>query len=160
MDIARLWALWQTHKKQSSLIIAGLLILAIGWQLGRITSPYYAAHPIIFNESPIADENNGSLESLIELREEVEQLRNPSTEKDSAGTVQAATSTATPSPAPPTASQEKVFAGSRNSNLYHHISCSAWQRIKEENIIWWSTREQAEAAGYSPSKCTSELLGI
>ena len=46
---------------------------------------------------------------------------------------------------------EKAFVGSKNSDKYHFPWCSGAKRIKEENKIWFATREEAEAAGYTPA---------
>ena len=51
-------------------------------------------------------------------------------------------------------------SASKNSNLFHDPSCSSVGRIKDTNKIWFNNQEEAAAAGYSPSKCTRELLGI
>ena len=40
----------------------------------------------------------------------------------------------------------KVFA-SRNGSAYYYAWCSGAKRIKEENRIWFATREAAEKAG-------------
>ena len=46
---------------------------------------------------------------------------------------------------------EKAFVGSRNSDKYHFPWCSGAKRIKEDNKIWFATREEAKAAGYTPA---------
>ncbi|HEY4502652.1 MAG TPA: hypothetical protein VJH21_02365 [Candidatus Paceibacterota bacterium] len=43
------------------------------------------------------------------------------------------------------------FVGSKNGSKYHFPWCSGAQRIKEENKIWFSTKEEAERAGYTPA---------
>ena len=43
------------------------------------------------------------------------------------------------------------FVGSRNSDKYHYPWCPGAQRIKEENKVWFTTREEAERAGYTPA---------
>lgn len=44
-----------------------------------------------------------------------------------------------------------LFVGSKNSDKYHYPWCSGAQRIKEENQIWFSSKEEAEKLGYSPA---------
>ncbi len=41
------------------------------------------------------------------------------------------------------------FLASKNGTKYYLPSCSGAKRIKPENIIYFSTREAAESAGYS-----------
>lgn len=122
-----------------------ILIFAVGWQTGKVMSPYYAAHPIVFEDRPCEGQTSsgGSQEELTTLQEQ-------------GGGV-----TPSPKAAPAVAgTSQKLFVGSVNSNLYHHKDCSTANRIKEENKIWFGSTEEAEAAGYSPSKCTRQKLGL
>jgi len=40
------------------------------------------------------------------------------------------------------------LVGSKNSDKYHLPWCLGAQRIKEENKVWFQSKEEAEAAGY------------
>ena len=42
------------------------------------------------------------------------------------------------------------FVGSIHSNVYHYPSCYHVQQIKSANLRWFSTSEEARAAGYRP----------
>ena len=43
------------------------------------------------------------------------------------------------------------YVASKNSDKYHLPWCGGAARIKPENQIWFTTKEEAEAAGYSPA---------
>jgi hypothetical protein len=43
------------------------------------------------------------------------------------------------------------LVASKNGTKYHFPWCSGAQRIKDANKIWFSTREEAESAGYTPA---------
>ncbi len=158
MDLTSWWAFWQRYKHLLGFGVAALVIFGTGWQLGRVMSPYYAAHPIVFEDNHGADvaSAGGSIEQLTSLRE--------------AGTAQAALADAPAVVSPtPTAvvagvvsstvpSSEKLFVGSVNSDKYHHKDCASGRQIKEENQIWFGSVEEAEKAGYTASKCTAEKL--
>lgn len=58
--------------------------------------------------------------------------------------VQAQTETASPSTG--------AYVASRNGSKYHLPWCSGAQRIKEENKIWFDSKEEAERRGFSPAK--------
>ena len=62
----------------------------------------------------------------------------------------------TVSPAPTPATEEPTvtykYIASKRSDVFHHISCSHAQRIKPENKIYFSTREEAIASGRKPCK--------
>lgn len=47
------------------------------------------------------------------------------------------------------------FAASKNSTLYHTRNCQYVKRIKAENVVWFASAKEAEAAGKSPHSCTS-----
>ncbi len=44
------------------------------------------------------------------------------------------------------------FAASSRGRVYYWIGCSAWRRLAPANLRFFSTRKDAEAAGYSPSR--------
>lgn len=48
-----------------------------------------------------------------------------------------------------TKKDQKPFLASKNGTRYYLSSCSGAKRIKSENIIYFSTREAAESAGYT-----------
>lgn len=47
--------------------------------------------------------------------------------------------------------KENLFVASKNGSVYHFPWCSGAQRIKEENKIFFSSREEAEKAGLRPA---------
>ncbi len=51
-----------------------------------------------------------------------------------------------------TSSQGKYF-GSKNGTKYYTEGCSAGDRIKPENIIWFENAGDATLQGYSPASC-------
>lgn len=48
-----------------------------------------------------------------------------------------------------TTTGENSFVASKNGSKYHYPWCSGAKQMKEENKIWFATREEAEAAGYT-----------
>lgn len=45
----------------------------------------------------------------------------------------------------------KLYVASKNGTKYHFPWCSGASTIKEENKIWFSSKEEAEKAGYQPA---------
>jgi hypothetical protein len=43
------------------------------------------------------------------------------------------------------------YVASKSGTKYHLPWCSGAQRIKEENKVFFATKEEAEAAGYTPA---------
>jgi hypothetical protein len=50
-------------------------------------------------------------------------------------------------------SQKCAFVASKNSNKYHLATCQFAQKIKPENKICFSSKEEAESRGYQGAKC-------
>ena len=44
------------------------------------------------------------------------------------------------------------FLASINGKAYYPKDCAAANRIKEENRIWFNTKEEAESQGYAPAQ--------
>jgi hypothetical protein len=141
MDLISLFK--SSNRRSTNLILTGLLIFIAGWQTGRVMSPYYAAHPITFTETSNAVIPTAS--DLVALRD---------TDQITPEPVVAGAATTTSNP---TSGQ---FVGSVNSDKYHHLDCPTWKRIKPENQIWFDSQQEAEAAGYEPTVCTTEKLNI
>ncbi|KKT20091.1 MAG: hypothetical protein UW02_C0001G0004 [Candidatus Nomurabacteria bacterium GW2011_GWB1_43_7] len=57
---------------------------------------------------------------------------------------------AVPSPTPKN-SEENYFFASNRGNKYYPAACSAGKNIKQENRVYFATREEAEKAGYELS---------
>jgi methylphosphotriester-DNA--protein-cysteine methyltransferase len=45
-----------------------------------------------------------------------------------------------------------TYVGSRHSNKYHYPNCRYALKIKQENVITFSSAQEAIAAGYVPCK--------
>lgn len=154
-DVTHLWVAAQKSKKWLLLISTGLLLFLVGFQVGKITSPYYAAHPIVFS-----DNGRGDREGLAALEQEGIEKRSTAAKSTTPAPSVASSPNTTEEQAQVAGAQTKAFVGSKNSNLYHHPDCPTAKRIKAENQVWFGSREEATAAGYSPSQCTKEKLGI
>lgn len=51
----------------------------------------------------------------------------------------------------PAVPEPKVYMASKNGTKYYLPTCGTAKRVKEENRVWFATKEEAEAAGYSPA---------
>ena len=49
--------------------------------------------------------------------------------------------------------KECTFVGSKNSDKYHLPSCRYATKIKESNLVCFSSAEDAKAKGYQAAKC-------
>ena len=53
----------------------------------------------------------------------------------------------------PVVAPQGAYAGSKNGTKYSTPGCAGLPRIKPENIVWFSSREDAELQGYSAASC-------
>lgn len=53
----------------------------------------------------------------------------------------------------PATTPQGAYAGSRNGTKYYTPGCSGLSRIKAENIIYFSSKEDAELQGYTAASC-------
>jgi len=44
--------------------------------------------------------------------------------------------------------EERMYLASKNGKMYYSAGCGGANRIKEENKVWFSTKEEAEKSGY------------
>lgn len=49
------------------------------------------------------------------------------------------------------------YVGSRSGSVYHALGCPGAAKIKEENKIWFQTKEEAATRGYKPAANCPEL---
>lgn len=50
-------------------------------------------------------------------------------------------------------SDQGRYAGSKNGTKYYTPGCAGLKRIKPENLIWFSSEEDAKLQGYTQAKC-------
>jgi hypothetical protein len=105
-------------------IIIIILVALISFGLGRLSK-------IRENKTPITIENiSGSISES--------QIGDSGKEKNLEGTSSASYGA-------------KLFVASKSGTKYHYPWCPGALNIKEENKIWFSSREEAEKAGYTPA---------
>lgn len=59
--------------------------------------------------------------------------------------------------APVSAPKSGQYVASKTGTKYYLPSCSGANRIKDENKVWFATKQAAEAAGYAPSSTCKGL---
>lgn len=89
----------------------------------------------------------------------VESVKVPVAVEMSASVSQAAVVPPRPSATPPKLGGDGggtnmvgAYVAARGGTAYYFPWCATADRIKEENKVWFATKEAAEAAGYKPAK--------
>lgn len=109
--------------KDILVVIIVILVGLASFELGRLSKSTPAGLKIEYpSQSGIQEANTISVNSVVGLPN-----GNPTTELNSV--------------------TKKFFASNRGSK-YYSIGCSAGKTIKQENRVYFSTREEAEKAGY------------
>lgn len=70
-----------------------------------------------------------------------------------AAVVQAGKPVAAAEPVPETLAtpETRTYMASKNGTKYYLPACGTAKRIKEENKVWFATKAEAEAAGFTPA---------
>ena len=141
--------LFAKHDKTIGYSIIGILIFLLGWQAGRVMSPYYASSPIVFEDRQSGEVagTSDALESLISSPSTSSTPKAPKNDSTSLPTGQAGLPVG----------QAGLYVGSKNSTLFHHYTCASAKSIKVANQVWFATYEDATAAGRTPSACTAKI---
>ena len=116
---------WMASRKED-LFIAALIFLTgmAGFGLGRLSAVWPVKTPITITE------NKEVIRQLTEKKQGNSPVsKNQAAISNSAG----------------------QYVASKNGTAYHYPWCPGAQKIKEENKIWFQTREAAEAKGYKPA---------
>lgn len=144
LDITSLWATVHQNKVLINQFLIALLVFVGGWFLGQITSPYFSSQPIVFEDRqcPAAASSGGTAAELVSLKDEGIAARSPSPQTAGATITEQGSG---------------QFVASVNSTLFHHSSCAVAKRINVENQVWFVSAEEAQAAGFAPSKCAQEI---
>jgi hypothetical protein len=125
---------WLNYETKVVLAIGMILIAVLAFEAGILQGQKWQQKPLI-------------IEKPVKAQEECQVVQNnPSQAQNSALEVQN-----TPETGKVTTSN-CAFVGSKNSNKYHLPSCRWAKQIKPENIVCFSSVEDAVAKGYQPDK--------
>ncbi|HDH04065.1 MAG TPA: hypothetical protein ENH22_00905 [Candidatus Campbellbacteria bacterium] len=123
--ISKITKFCKEYEKDIILAIIIALTALTGFGLGRLSK-------MRENKTPIKIENFGAA-AVESVQEAVFRATAPGKEKDSI-------------------LGNKMFVASKNGAKYHYPWCPGARRIKDSNKIWFSSKKEAESAGYTPAK--------
>lgn len=130
---------WQEHESKIILAIGALLVAVLAFQAGILKGQKWQPEPLVI-ERPVA-----VIESPTS-QNNAPQAQNLPPEGAKQAEAVAAQSPATAS------GSNCAYVGSKNSDKYHVPTCPHAKRIKPENIVCFSSAEDAGAKGYQPDK--------
>ena len=144
--IQKVKALFTSRKRQIFGILAMILVGAVSFGLGKLSTLWQKKEPIQieYKRREQAPAPTGIVEAA-----------------QTTGPVTSAAPPAAPPPAPPPHSAAPSrpaaskplgnFVASKKGTAYHFPWCPGAKRIKEKNKIWFQTKAAAEKAGYRPA---------
>lgn len=140
------------HKEKIKILSVCILIFSLGFACGY----YYLSDAKSGAEVAVRDKS-ADCAALFEKKAEVAVVNDASgatgqnaKTQDAAGAVLSA-SDAKAISSPKTA--EGQFAASKNSTLYHTPDCQYVKRVKVENLVYFSSAAEAQAAGKTAHSC-------
>jgi hypothetical protein len=133
-------AFWAKNNTRIGLFMGVLLVATIAFEAGLLKGKSAPNDPLIIEiPSPVAP-------ASIAITETPGNTSTAPNAKNSS-TNQAAAQASVSTPA-----ANCQFVGSKNSTKYHLPSCQWAKRIKPENLVCFSSAEDATAKGYQPDK--------
>lgn len=125
---------WHKHGDKIILAIGIILIVGISFEAGFLKGQKNQKESVAVNQPacPKTEENNNTNTSNTNSR----QNNQSKTEAQ-----------------PNTENQKCAYVASKNSDKYHLPTCQFAQKIKPENKVCFSSKEEAESRGYQPAKC-------
>lgn len=143
------------HENRIILFIGVILLSVISYGVGRLSMPQ-PKEPVVIEANsqeiiPVGSIMNDDGQSQLVERAKKE-------EKLEANKVVDSTPVTTDNAETQQAKKEKksvqkgIYVASKNGTKYHLPSCSGAKRIKEENKIWFNSKQEAVQAGYEPAK--------
>lgn len=131
---SKIKSFWSRYENKIVLIIGFILVAAISFEAGILKGQDWQQKPIII-EKPVAGQE------ICQIAQ-----NSPSQTQNLAPEAQKQVQTTS------ITSQNCAFVGSKNSDKYHLPTCRWAKQIKPENLICFSSAEDAAAKGYQPDK--------
>lgn len=125
--------IWKEHRSRIVIVLIIILASSVAFQIGLLRGNSFSKKPLIV-EKPASSAAFSVGTSLAPEKQE-------SVETQVAGGVE---------------KKEFQFVGSKNSNKYHLPSCRFAKNIKEENLVYFVSEEDAQSRGYIPHTCVKE----
>jgi len=125
---------WSRYEIKIVLVIGFILIAGLSFEVGFLKNHELKQNPLII-EKPIES-----------------QIASSSSNKNTPKAQKLAQDTKKSSSETIASNQNCAYVGSKNSNKYHLPTCSYAKRIKPENLVCFSSQDEAKSKGYVPDK--------
>lgn len=124
---------WSQYESKIVLAIGFILIAGLSFEIGFLKNHELKQNPLIIEKPTENQVINSSSKNT------------PKAQKSAQDTKKSPSS-------PVVSNQTCIYVGSKNSNKYHLPTSSYAKRIKPENLVCFSSQEEAKSRGYTPDK--------
>ncbi len=133
----RIKVFWLKYGEKVVLAVGIILIALVSFEAGFLKGQQKQNEPIEVNQVACAP-CSGAEESADSFLDNTAAQQTPQSKTDIQPNID---------------SQKCAFVASKNSNKYHLTTCPFAQKIKPENRVCFSSKEEAENKGYQGAKC-------
>jgi hypothetical protein len=130
---------WQNYETKIVLAIGFILVAVIAFEAGALKGQKWQKEPLIVEKPAMAIENANLSNSASNSQNNAPEASKLTQEGQATGIGS--------SP-----NQNCAFVGSKNSNKYHLPTCRFAKNIKPENLVCFSSVDDAVKKGYQPDK--------
>ena len=131
---AKVIEFWEKHETKIVLVFGFILVAGLSFESGFLQGKRLETSPLIIEKASQSPEIEPGATQV------------PSSTKDTTSSQNLAQTSPTALP------QNCAFMGSKNSNKYHLPSCRYAKLIKPENVVCFSSIEDATSKNYLPDK--------
>ena len=131
---------WQKYEAKIVLAVGFILVAAIAFEAGALKGQKWQKEPLIVEKPAVAMQSANSTDSTSSSQNNA---------PEASKLTEASQITDTSSNVP---GQNCAYVGSKNSNKYHLPTCRFAKNIKPENLVCFSSLEDAVKKGYQPDK--------
>ena len=131
---------WVEYESKIALAIGMILVAILAFEAGILKGRN-------FQQEPLVIEKPAQIEAIA-----AEGQASPQTQNSALEGQKQAEAIITPQNPSTALGASCAFVGSKNSDKYHLPTCPYAKRIKPENIVCFSSAEDARVKGYQPDK--------
>lgn len=137
--LTRIRQFWEENERYIVLFLAFILISAISFEAGLLKGREIEKKPLV-------------IEKIANLAEEGQKPAENASQGLNSGSEASLTSNIVNAQGQNSQPQNCAFVGSKNSNKYHLPTCRWAKNIKPENVVCFSSADDAAQKGYQPDK--------
>jgi len=135
--MAKIKGIFKQYETKIILVAGFILVALVSFEAGLIQGKKSPANPLIVEKTTSSTQIQAKTGDFPELVSDTTGENKPATGQNLAS---------------PETPKNCAYVGSKNSNKYHLPTCTYAKKIKPENLVCFSSAEDAQAKNYQPDK--------